>query len=250
MYVKDTPVPTTAGYDQMMAEKLSRMGYSAATCATAQILVSMEMRVTGDNEETGRVMLSIDGKNGSRKGHYDNTITAADFHQNHERVIQSMGLGLAGVMAQIDPEYPKKVSQVSGVQPHSTSQRTICISYHFFMEDKELPLGDQFNHLLDKFFTDSGYRPTTCEEAQIKLTGDMRFTGDPPSRASILFTAKSAGRSEQYSMEFTGDEWRNNRATIMTQMSLGMLVVMDRIEPGYLTKYGEWVQKQVESPEK
>ena len=234
-----------------MTEKLSKIGYRPAACATAQIRISIEMRVTGDSEETGQIKISIDGKNGSRTGHYDKQISAREFHGNHTQMIQSMGVGMASVMAQVDPEYPKKVLEASGLQPQdSGNQKTVCTSYRMFMSDKELNLPDQFNHMLDEFFTEAGYRPTTCEEAQIALTSEMRFVGDVPVKVNLLFTAKSAERTEKYHMEFTDDEWQKNRENVMAQMGLGMMIVMDKIEPGFMAKYGEWVQKQGQTPGK
>ena len=249
MYAEGKSYPFPGVTDSEATEKLSKLGYRPAPCNSAQIRLSLEVRITGQTEETAQVTITADGKNGSRPGHYQTQIPAKQFAQT---MAENVGRAMVTVMTEIDPDYTKRVMDAAGVRgqnsPNTTvSAKTVCTSYRMFMSDKEVNLPDEINHMEDGFFAETGYQPTTCDKAQIKLESEMRFTQsgtDAPIKIGFFVTGKSGQRTEKYQMDFTGDEWTKNRENVLAQMGLGMMVVMDKIEPGYMAKYGEWVGKQ------
>jgi hypothetical protein len=121
MYINTQSIPLPAGYDRMMTEKLSTMGYRPAACSTAQIQLAIEMRITGQNQEDAKVVVSIDGRNGSRTGHYQTRLTGRQYDQDPTQMIKAMALGFGSVMVEIDQDYPQRLLQKlieSGRQPN------------------------------------------------------------------------------------------------------------------------------------
>ena len=111
MYLNGEAVPLPQGYDRLMTEKLSTMGYRPAPCGTAQIRLSVAMRITGQTRENTTVLIFVDGKNGARSGHYQTQFSGREYEAQPTQMIQSMALGLGSVMVEIDPEYTQKALQ-------------------------------------------------------------------------------------------------------------------------------------------
>lgn len=111
MFLNGEAVPLPQGYDRLMTEKLSTMGYRPAPGATAQIRLSIEMRITGQTRENTTVLISVDGKNGARTGHYQTHFSGLQYEADPTQMIQSMALGLGSVMVEIDPAYTQKALQ-------------------------------------------------------------------------------------------------------------------------------------------
>jgi hypothetical protein len=109
MYLNGQAIPLPQGYDRMVTEKLSKVGYRPAPCSTAQIRLSLEFRMTGRSEKDAQVNISIDGANGSRVGSYRTQISGRQFESDHAKMVESMALALGGVMVEIDPDYPRRL---------------------------------------------------------------------------------------------------------------------------------------------
>jgi len=251
MYVEGKSYPFPAGTDSAMTERFSKLGYRPAPCNSAQIRLSLEVRLTGETEETGKVTITADGTNGNHPGHYQTQMSAKLFTQN---MAANMGQALVTVLNDVDPQYTKRVFDAnSGTNPAkvSASQRTICSHLRLFTSDKEVSLPGQIDHMQDEFFAETGYQPTTCDKAQIKLESEMRFTeAVAGGRMTLLITGKTGQRTETDHMDFSGDDWKNNRNTVLAQMNLGLIIVLDKIEPGYMAKYNEWLRKRLQAPVK
>jgi hypothetical protein len=248
MYVEGKSYPFPAGTDSAMTERLSKLGYRPAPCNSAQIRLSLEVRLTGQTEETARATITADGTNGNRPAHYQTAISGKLF-------VQGMGASMAEpmvrVLNELDPLYTKRVFDANRTNPPnvSASPKTICSQLRLFTSDKEVNLPDQINHMQDEFFAETGFQPTTCAKAQIKLESEMRVTeagADAGIKLSII--GRSGQRTETYHLDFSGDDWKNNRNTVLAQINLGLIVVLDKLEPGYMAKYNEWLRKRMQAP--
>jgi hypothetical protein len=109
MYLNGQAVAMPQGYDRMMTEKLSKMGYRPTPCATAQIRLSIDMRIVGETRENTRVDMSIEGRYGSRTGHYQTHFSGQQYEEDPTHLVQSMALGLGSVMVEIDPDYTQRL---------------------------------------------------------------------------------------------------------------------------------------------
>ena len=70
MYADGKSYVFPAGTDSAMTEKLSKLGYRPAACNSAQIRLALEVRLSGETEESGKVTITADGTNGNQPAHY------------------------------------------------------------------------------------------------------------------------------------------------------------------------------------
>jgi hypothetical protein len=134
VYLNGQPFPMPKGFDRMTTEKFSRIGYRPAPCTTAQIQLSMAMRITGETRENTRIRTSINGKNGHRTGHYEADISGQQYDEDPSAWVQSTALGFGSVMVQIDPDYPAKAMDalaeaVAAEQKNAEGQKASGGSY-------------------------------------------------------------------------------------------------------------------------
>jgi len=113
MYFDGQAVPMPQGYDRMMTEKLAKMGYRPAACTTAEIRLPVDMRIVGETRENARVNMSIEGRYGSRTGHYQTYCSDQQYEEDPTRLVQSMALGLGSVTVEIDPAYTQRLLEYS-----------------------------------------------------------------------------------------------------------------------------------------
>jgi len=122
-------------------------------------------------------------------------------------------------------------------------QKTMCTGFRVYILDQEVPM-PEVARMLDQSIAALGYRPAPRMLAQVRLAFEMRVHLDPrlpdgdPTMA-VAITGMSGSRVHRWRSEFTAADWESRRDHIQGLLAVGLLTVMENIEPGFTSKLME-----------